>query len=138
MASLARLAATGTIAAALIIGCSGPSGGTAAPAASPARSASPAASATGVIRGHLLWVGGPAPGAAEPHPGSVVVAGTGGRYVVAVGPDGAYSLSVAPGRYTLRGGSPGYLDGNGGCTSSGDVIITARGSATIDTLCPLR
>ncbi len=54
--------------------------------------------------------------------------------VLQVGDDGAFSVSVPPGRYSLVGASPSV--GGVGCTG-GPVLVSAGRSVSVDVECPL-
>jgi hypothetical protein len=92
----------------------------------------------GVLQGHLYGVGGMAPGTRRAWAGTVTV--TGGAIVrdLAVGADGAYSVALPPGRYTLIGRSPSYGSGTGLCRAEQDAQITAGTTITLDTYCSMR
>ena len=105
----------------------------------PAASASAGpASAAGILAGHLYAVGGPAPGAPRPWPGTVTLTGPGGRRAIAVGADGGYSVLVPAGTYAVAGRSPLYQDGAGACRAAGPAMVTSGHRTRADVLCQLR
>jgi hypothetical protein len=95
--------------------------------------------ARGTLTGHLYGVGGPAPGAPRPWPGTITV--TGGLGVhrdVQVGASGRFSVLVPAGTYTVAGRSPRYQDGAGACRAVGPVLVTSGHRTKADVLCQLR
>jgi hypothetical protein len=95
--------------------------------------------AAGTLTGHLYGVGGPAPGAPRPWPGTVTV--TGGLGVhrdVQVGADGRFSVLVPAGTYTVAGRSPLYQDGAAVCRAAGPATVTAMHRTEADVRCQLR
>lgn len=93
---------------------------------------------TGVLRGHLYGVGGPAPGHRQPWAGNVTVSGPGVKREIAVGADGAYSVTLVPGRYTVVGHSPGFNDGRAACQAAGDAQVSSGAVATLDVFCQMK
>ena len=89
---------------------------------------------TGTITGHLYQVGGPAPGAPTPVPGTVYVSGEGS---VAVGSDGRFSIAVPAGTYTLSGSSPLIEDNAPGCGSRKAVTVEVGVVAKMDVICDI-
>jgi len=96
------------------------------------------AASSGILQGHLYGVGGPAPGRRRPWAGTITVTGTGMVRDLAVGTDGAYSLALPPGRYTVIGHSPSYGGGTGMCRAAEDAQITAGTTIAVDTYCSMR
>jgi hypothetical protein len=93
----------------------------------------------GVLRGHLYGVGGPAPGGRQAWAGTVTVSSPGVRRDIAVAADGAYSVSLVPGRYTVVGRSPRFDDGRQPCRPASDNAEVAAGATmTLDVLCQMR
>jgi hypothetical protein len=93
--------------------------------------------ADGTLAGHLYGVGGPSPGLPRPWPGTVTVTGPGGRRDVAVGTDGAYSVTVPAGRYTVVGRSPLYESGAALCRAAGVATVTSAHTTRADVLCQM-
>jgi hypothetical protein len=59
------------------------------------------------VTGLLVRVGGPAPGAPVPLPGTVVArTAAGAQFAATTGKDGRFQLSLPPGTYRLTGHSP--------------------------------
>jgi hypothetical protein len=111
------------------------------PAASASASASGSAgpaSAEGILAGHLYAVGGPAPGAPRPWPGTVTLTGPGVHRAIRVGAGGGYSVLVPAGTYAVAGRSPLYQDGAGACRAAGPVMVTSGHRTRADVLCQLR
>ena len=96
------------------------------------------ASAEGILTGHLYAVGGPAPGAARPWPGTVTLTGPGVHRAISVGAGGGYSILVPAGTYAVAGRSPLYQDGAGACRAAGPVMVTSGHRTKADVLCQLR
>ncbi|MHB1431538.1 MAG: carboxypeptidase-like regulatory domain-containing protein [Streptosporangiaceae bacterium] len=95
----------------------------------------------GQVIGHLLAVGGPAPGQDRPLPGRVVATTAAGqRVTVTVGPAGRYTISLPPGTYTLTGYSPHVRSGHGEmrCTAMHPVTVRASHRALRNVICPIR
>lgn len=97
--------------------------------------------ADGTLTGHLYGVGGPAtiaaPPSPRPWPGTVTVTGPGVHLDVSVGADGAYSVRVPPGRYTVTGHSPLYGSGTALCQAVGIATVTSGHSTLADVLCQM-
>jgi hypothetical protein len=99
-----------------------------------------ASSAT--LSGQLRWVGGPAPGTAVPHPGTVHVVDRDDSVdqTVRAGDDGHWRIYLPPGTYRVRATSPGYLTRLGSydtCAATHLVTLGAGGKATVQVLCQL-
>jgi nucleotide-binding universal stress UspA family protein len=59
------------------------------------------------VRGTFVRVGGPAPGAPVPLPGTITArAATGSTFAATAGRNGRFTLSLPPGRYYVTGRSP--------------------------------
>ena len=116
--------------AGLIAACSSPRPDGAPPAEAP-----PAA---GTLTGHLYGVGGPAPGAPRPWPGTVTLTGPGVHRDIQVGVDGGFSVLVPAGTYTVSGRSPRYGSGAGVCRAAGAATVTTGHRTRADVLCQLR
>jgi hypothetical protein len=93
--------------------------------------------ADGTVRGHLYGVGGPAPGLPRPWPGTVILTGPGFRDEVPVSADGAFSVTVPAGSYTVTGRSPLYGSGSGLCQAAGVATVTSRHTTKADVLCQM-
>ncbi len=89
------------------------------------------------MRGHLYGVGGPAPGAARPWAGVVTVSGAGLHRDIQVGRDGAYSIALPAGSYTLAGHSPLYQSGAGVCRAAAVVKVSSGRVVAADVLCQM-
>lgn len=90
----------------------------------------------GIVTGHLFGTGGVAPGTKVTWAGTVTVTGKGVRRVVKVGDDGAYSLIVPPGTYSVSGASPAHT-GSVSCPASKKAHVTAGRTVTVDVICPI-
>jgi hypothetical protein len=93
--------------------------------------------AKGTIRGRLLAVGGPAPGAARPLPGTVILQDTAThlKTVVHVKADGRYLAIVAVGRYAIEGRSPLYGSGKYRCKAFKDATASVNAQVVADVVC---
>jgi hypothetical protein len=95
--------------------------------------------AAGTLTGHLYGVGGPAPGAPRPWPGTVTVTGgLGVHREVQVGVSGRFSVLVPAGTYAVAGHSPLYQSGTGVCRAAGAATVTSGHRTQADVLCQLR
>jgi hypothetical protein len=94
--------------------------------------------ADGALTGHLYGVGGPAPGAPRPWPGTVTVTGPGVHRDVHVGASGGYSVIVPAGSYTVVGHSPLYGSGTAPCRAARAATVTSGHGATADVFCQMR
>jgi hypothetical protein len=102
---------------------------------------SPAAvspAAEGTLTGHLYGVGGPAPGAPRPWPGTVTLTGPGVHQAVQVGAAGRFSVVVPAGTYAVAGRSPLYQSGTGLCRAAGPATVTTGHRTEADVLCQMR
>jgi hypothetical protein len=126
------LAAVGL--AALVAACAGPRSAQAPPATALPATASPA---TGTLTGHLYGVGGPAPGAPRPWPGTVTLTGPGVHRDIQVGASGSFSVLVPAGTYTVAGRSPRYGSGAGLCRAAGRATVTTGHRTRADVLCQM-
>jgi hypothetical protein len=95
-------------------------------------------SQAGTLTGHLYGVGGPAPGAPRPWPGTVTLTGSGVHRDIQVGADGHFSVPVPAGTYTVAGRSPRYGSGEGVCRAAGPATVTAGHRTRADILCQLK
>jgi hypothetical protein len=91
--------------------------------------------ASATIHGRLAAVGGPAPGAPRPLPGTVTVRTPTSEITVPVGKDGRYSVEVAPGHYQVEGHSPYYGDNKYLCRAAQPVTAGASAQATANVYC---
>lgn len=83
-------------------------------------------------------MGGPAPGAPRPWPGTVTLTGPGVHRAVGVGAGGRYSVRVPAGTYAVTGRSPLYQDGAAVCRAAGPATVTSGHRTEADVLCQLR
>ena len=131
----------GACLAGLLAACSSgshPAGLASAGLASAGLASAGLASAEGTLTGHLYGVGGPAPGAPRPWPGTVTLTGPGVHRAIAVGAGGRYSVRVPPGTYAVTGRSPLYQDGAAACRATGPATVTSGHRTEADVLCQLR
>lgn len=99
---------------------------------------SASATGTGILQGHLYGVGGPAPGSQAAWTGIVTLSSSGFRRDIPVGADGAYSVTLAPGLYTVVGHSPQLDNGNTSCVAANAAQVVAGATITEDVLCHIR
>jgi hypothetical protein len=101
--------------------------------------ASPSPS-TGTLTGHLRQVGGPPPGVNRTVPGSVTVTGGGTTRELGVGTDGAFTIDLSPGTYTVVGHSPTTLNGDklADCPAAAPVVIASGATTTSDPVCSIK
>jgi hypothetical protein len=137
------LAAVGL--AGLIAACAGPRSAqapaaTALPATGSPATASPATASplAGTLAGHLYGVGGAAPGAPRPWPGTVTLTGPGVRRDIQVGASGSFSVLVPAGTYTVAGRSPRYGSGAGVCRAAGPATVISGHRTRADVLCQMK
>lgn len=90
-----------------------------------------------LVSGRLEGVGGPAPGAPRPWPGTVTWTGP-THGTVRVHDDGTFTLSLPPGRYHLTGHSPRYGDGDYLCQARHSLVVRKGAPAHPDVLCQLK
>jgi len=131
------LAAVGL--AGLIAACSSPRSAQAPSATALPATASPATASplTGTLAGHLYGVGGPAPGAPRPWPGTVTLTGPGVHRDVQVGASGSFSVLLPAGTYTVAGRSPRYDSGAGLCRAAGPATVITGHRTRADVLCQM-
>ena len=92
-----------------------------------------------IVRGRLVFVGGPNH-AATPRPvgpGSVKFAGS-AIAEAEVDRAGRYSLQLPAGQYFVTGSTPNYLAGRGECRASDRLTVAAGEVARVDVLCSIR
>jgi hypothetical protein len=87
------------------------------------------------IVGRLLAVGGPAPGAPRPQPGTVTLRNRDTEITVLAGENGRYSAEVSPGTYEIEGHSPYYGGGKYVCEATGSVRVLANETGSADVYC---
>jgi len=111
------------VAAAALSACSGPS---------------PAIPVSGTLVGHLRQVGGPPPGIDRPVPGTMTITGPVTKQIH-VGSDGAYSVELPPGSYTLMGHSPTTLvdDTQQDCPGLASAQVKVSATTTADAVCSI-
>jgi hypothetical protein len=84
----------------------------------------------GTVRGTLQEVGGAKPGTPRPLPGSVALRNSeGSMFTATAGLNGAFSVGLPPGSYTLIGHSPSFGGGEAEC--DGLAPVTVIPSATV-------
>lgn len=89
------------------------------------------------VRGRLRMTGGPS-GASQPGvPGTVtfVDRATGHRSAATANADGSFAITVAPGRYTVTGTSPRFMDGQGSCSTAVPTAVPASGLTAVVVAC---
>jgi hypothetical protein len=109
----------------------------------PLRGASPSAVApatTGVpVSGQLRLTGGPSAASEHGTSGTVsFVAGDGTKTTVTAAGDGAFSVRLKPGMYTVTGSSPLYGDGKYVCHADGPVTVSERSLTGVLVACSRR
>jgi hypothetical protein len=130
-----RLLLLALISLALVTACSGAHSGT---GSSPVMTATGTPAGSGTLHGHLYGVGGPAPGSPRPFSGTITVSGNGTSREAKVGSDGAYSVTIPPGRYTVIGHSPHYSDGVPACPGPNSAQVSNGGTTTMDAYCQMK
>lgn len=126
----------GALSLGLLAACSTQSGaGTSSPeAAVKAQALSIRSVATGVLRGRLVFVGGPFPGSPRPLGGTVTVTGH-SRVVFTVGRDGRYTVTLPVGTYRLSGSSPWFGSGADSCHAQSPVRVVSNRQTHADVVC---
>jgi hypothetical protein len=121
-------------AASMTAGCSGANAPTTEVAASHATKVD------GTLSGRLITVGGPAPGSPSPVAGAVTVTGGGVHLDVKVGLDGAYSVSLPAGRYTVVGHSPSVTAEGAAmpCPGRKEARVTPGATVVLDAVCSIK
>lgn len=123
----------------LATGCSGHQGSTPRPSTSSrSADASETQMMKGTLSGHLVGVGGVAPGLPRPFPGTVTVIGPGFHRDISVRADGAYTVTVPPGSYTVVGHSPNLNSGKTACPALHAANVIADQETTADVACSLK
>ena len=98
----------------------------------------PSAATSATLTGHLLEVGGPAPGSARPVSGSITLDGPVSRHVT-VGPDGKYSVVVPVGTYAVTGAMGDDASSSVGCRTIADAVTLAAGeTVAADVICSVK
>jgi hypothetical protein len=81
--------------------------------------------------------GGPAPGVTIRVPGTITAVSASLTKQVIAGEDGAFTLVLPPGSYTLSGTSPQYNDGRATCVA--DPLVVRAGTVTrMNVTCAMR
>jgi hypothetical protein len=93
---------------------------------------------TGTVTGHLVMAGGPAPGVTLRVPGTITASSASGTHQASAAEDGAFTLVLPPGRYTLTGTSPQYNDGHGQCVATAPVVVREGAVTRADVTCAMR
>ena len=101
-----------------------------------------AVASSATLRGHLLWVGGPAPGTTAPHPGiiHVVNADDSIDQMVVAGDDGRWEIYLPPGTYRVLATSPGYGSTTGdfaACSADRAIAVDAGQTVAMDVFCQM-
>jgi hypothetical protein len=104
-----------------------------------AGAASTDATPTGTVTGSFEMVGGPVTlsGTTPSHPLSGTVTATSGGVTrhASAGTDGAFTLVVPVGTYTLSGTSPQMDSGQSSCTAASPVTVVEGGTTHADIIC---
>jgi hypothetical protein len=92
------------------------------------------------VPGTFERVGGPAPGAPYPLPGTITArATTGETFTATVDHKGHFKLSLPPGSYRVTGRSPLIQGGQMVCTATAELRVTRRpSSGTVTVVCSIR
>jgi hypothetical protein len=118
-----------------VTGCSSSGSGSASVGALPQHSVDGIGTRV-TVTGRLEGVGGPAPGAPRPWPGTVSWRGP-THGTVTVDAHGRFALSLPPGRYALTGHSPRYGDGAYLCRASRALVVRVGAPAHLNVLCQM-
>lgn len=93
---------------------------------------------TGVARGQLLFVGGPAPGSPRPlRSGRVDFSGN-TQVGVRVGHNGNFSASLPQGTYEVTGRSKQFGSGSYECRAAGPIDVISQTTTRIDVYCQVK
>ena len=94
---------------------------------------------TGTVTGHVLLVGGPAPGLprALTHGGTVTFTGTPTVHAP-VDSHGRFLVHLTPGTHRVTATSPDYLDGHGVCEARQPLRVAVGGRASVKVYCQIR
>jgi hypothetical protein len=77
------------------------------------------------VHGRFVRVGGPAPGAPVPLPGTITARTRSGQtYTASAGKNGRFQLSVPPGSYRVTGRSPLMQSGQMVCNATAELHVT--------------
>jgi hypothetical protein len=120
-----------------LAGCSSHADATGTTSTSSAQETSRAGADQGTVRGTLLLVGGPAPGAPRPaSPGTVTLSGPS---VVRVEVDGRgrFETTVGVGRYHSTGTSPLFGSGKYLCQAEHAVVVTSTHTSHVNVYCQM-
>jgi hypothetical protein len=90
-----------------------------------------------MVRGRLIFAGGPAPGAWPVTPGTVRLKGP-SDYQVAVDSRGRFELRTAPGSYRASGTSPKFGSHEYVCQAGPPVVVAPGRTSRVDVLCLVR
>jgi hypothetical protein len=92
------------------------------------------------VPGRFVAVGGPAPGAPRPLPGTITArATTGQSFTAAVGHDGRFTLSLPPGRYQVTGHSPLINSGHTPCPATRELRVTrGKPAGPVTVVCSIK
>ncbi len=91
----------------------------------------------GTVRGRMIFMGGPAPGAWPVSPGVVVLRGATAKRV-AVDPRGHFQVSVDPGTYQVTGMSPKFGNGTYVCRTTHAVVVAPATTSYVVVGCLVR
>jgi hypothetical protein len=96
--------------------------------------------ATQIVTGRLVRVGGPAPGSPVPLPGSIkAVDAAGHAYAAKADRSGRFRLTLPPGVYTVTGHSPLISSGQQLCAADGRLRVSGNlRSRRIQVICSIR
>jgi hypothetical protein len=79
------------------------------------------------VSGTFVRVGGPAPGAPFPLPGTITAhAATGATYMASSGQNGRFKLSLPPGTYQVTGRSPLMQSGQMVCSATSELHVSRQ------------
>lgn len=92
------------------------------------------------VHGRLRMTGGPE-GASQPGVSgtvSFVDRVTGDQHTATANARGSFTVVVAPGRYTVTGTSPRFMDGRGSCVATVPTVVPASGLTGVVVACSRR
>lgn len=93
---------------------------------------------TGTVTGHLVMAGGPAPGVTVRVPGTITASSASRTHQASAAADGAFTLVLPAGSYTLSGISPQYNDGRAECVAAAPVVVREGAVTRADVTCVMR